>query len=1226
LTRIEGPGIDIKYKYQNTPGLPIFLTEVIPPLGNSWHFTYNKIYFLDSVESPYGGIISYPEYTLRDYRVGLNLFKSWVLTKRTVSGRDLPSGTWIFSYSTDSSGDTTTIYDPCGRTITYKHVGYNFTDKAVWKIGLLLEKSISGEETVKYIWTRSEAISYEDEPFPYSTIKDYSIWVPLLASKTILRDGQSYSITFSNYDSYGNPQLISETGDLKRDTSISYWYNPSKYIIKGKPAIETITGDLPGSFTTSYSYDDNGRLIELNKYGVITKYSYYTNGNLESVTDANGNTISYSWTNGSISKITNPIYSIIRTINIDGTTASETNGRGYTTYYYYDDNRRLIKIQPPLGNPTNYSYPADNSYRKETRGGYYIYYYYDGHGRPTGSLDSKGARTYVVYKTCGLKSYTDSNIGDKTIYDNLGRVKKIVHKDSTEINYSYSGSNLTITDEDGKIIELTYMAFGNPDEKMLFSVKDPTNNVTVYERNMLGSLTKISQGGFIRTFSYNSKNFLVSEEHPETGKISYGRDYIGNMISKTDGMGTKSYYYDSINRLIRINYGTGDITFSYDNADNRVLMDSPSAKITYKYDANNRLTEKTETVAGLTYTTKYEYDNNDNLIRLTYPSGKTITYSYNSNNQVIGIDGFGGSINSVTYNSAGLPTSYTSSNGLTTNITYNQRNLITRIKVGSVFDNGYGYDSRGNTISLTDNLNPNNNQIFAYDSLSRLITFNGPWGTGSFTYDPIGNRLTKKIGSGITSYNYSISTNRVSSASGAEPVTFSYNTNGNVITANISGVVYTLTYDNMNNLTGFFNNGNPVAQFYYDGDGMRIIKADGIKTIIYHYDKNGKLISENYSSGEPIADYVYLGERLVAKVVATPEISITPNSKDFGQVELGNNISQAFTITNKGSTKLFIDNISLNSDTDFYIKNDNCSAQALSSGKTCSVEITFSPSGLGLKNSLLTIRSNDPDSGVMEIPVRGTGIARLTVIKSGNGIGTVLSEPSGISCGKDCEEIYTQSTTVTLSAIPDDCSDFAGWKGENCNGTDSCIVTIENKNIIIEAVFNYKSLNADFTAVPISGSAPLIVRFTDQSYSCPEAWSWDFGDGSGSTIQNPEHIYAKPGTYTVTLTVSNSRTSSISTKVNYITIDECKIPVRVGISNPTYFYDIQSAYDSAIDGSIIQSIASDFIGDFNIHRDINIMLEGGFDCEFTRRVGASIINGNMSVTNGSTTIDNFILK
>ena len=45
------------------------------------------------------------------------------------------------------------------------------------------------------------------------------------------------------------------------------------------------------------------------------------------------------------------------------------------------------------------------------------------------------------------------------------------------------------------------------------------------------------------------------------------------------------------------------------------------------------------------------------------------------------------------------------------------------------------------------------------------------------------------------------------------------------------------------------------------------------------------------------------------------------------------------------------------------------------------------------------------------------------------------------------------------------------------------------------------------------------------------AWLWDFGDGETSTEQNPIHTYLFPGTYVVTLSVSNSLTTVSTTEV-----------------------------------------------------------------------------------------------
>lgn len=78
---------------------------------------------------------------------------------------------------------------------------------------------------------------------------------------------------------------------------------------------------------------------------------------------------------------------------------------------------------------------------------------------------------------------------------------------------------------------------------------------------------------------------------------------------------------------------------------------------------------------------------------------------------------------------------------------------------------------------------------------------------------------------------------------------------------------------------------------------------------------------------------------------------------------------------------------------------------------------------------------------------------------------------------------------------------------------------------------------ASFTGSPRSGAAPLAVSFTDTSTGAPGSWSWDFGDGTTSTVRNPTHTYDDPGTYTVALTASNAAGSDTETRVGYITVE-----------------------------------------------------------------------------------------
>ena len=76
----------------------------------------------------------------------------------------------------------------------------------------------------------------------------------------------------------------------------------------------------------------------------------------------------------------------------------------------------------------------------------------------------------------------------------------------------------------------------------------------------------------------------------------------------------------------------------------------------------------------------------------------------------------------------------------------------------------------------------------------------------------------------------------------------------------------------------------------------------------------------------------------------------------------------------------------------------------------------------------------------------------------------------------------------------------------------------------------------DFTADRTLASVDRFIHFTDLSTNEPTSWSWDFGDGTTGTGQNPDHAYKATGVYDVTLTSSNQFTTSSLTKKQYITI------------------------------------------------------------------------------------------
>ena len=79
-------------------------------------------------------------------------------------------------------------------------------------------------------------------------------------------------------------------------------------------------------------------------------------------------------------------------------------------------------------------------------------------------------------------------------------------------------------------------------------------------------------------------------------------------------------------------------------------------------------------------------------------------------------------------------------------------------------------------------------------------------------------------------------------------------------------------------------------------------------------------------------------------------------------------------------------------------------------------------------------------------------------------------------------------------------------------------------------------LTANFTATPLTGCAPLLVNFKDQSTGNPTQWKWDLGNGTISFLQNPSVSYFNAGYYTIKLVVKNATNADSVVKTQFINV------------------------------------------------------------------------------------------
>jgi sugar lactone lactonase YvrE len=68
--------------------------------------------------------------------------------------------------------------------------------------------------------------------------------------------------------------------------------------------------------------------------------------------------------------------------------------------------------------------------------------------------------------------------------------------------------------------------------------------------------------------------------------------------------------------------------------------------------------------------------------------------------------------------------------------------------------------------------------------------------------------------------------------------------------------------------------------------------------------------------------------------------------------------------------------------------------------------------------------------------------ATLSIAKSGDGSGSVVSNPAGVDCGTSCSASFASGTSVTLMATPTSGCIFSGWSGGGCSGTGTCSLTM----------------------------------------------------------------------------------------------------------------------------------------------------------------------------------------
>ena len=186
------------------------------------------------------------------------------------------------------------------------------------------------------------------------------------------------------------------------------------------------------------------------------------------------------------------------------------------------------------------------------------------------------------------------------------------------------------------------------------------------------------------------------------------------------------------------------------------------------------------------------------------------------------------------------------------------------------------------------------------------------------------------------------------------------------------------------------------------------------------------------------------------------------------------------------------------------------------------------------------------------------------------------------------------------------------------------------------------TLQADFVMNHIMGQAPLAVNFADRTNagaSCAgiSEYAWDFGDGTpivhSTNPTNPSHVFSTAGSYTVTLTVTETTGNQVA-KTIASAVDVYNAPATPnlyvngavaasgdGLTPATAFKTIQEGINTAATGTSQGTVILVTQGTYTANLwlpDTQIkafVLEGGWDSGFTSRntdPSLTVINGNAS--------------
>lgn len=480
------------------------------------------------------------------------------------------------------------------------------------------------------------------------------------------------------------------------------------------------TADQGSGITTTLAYDGSNRLTGVQNGNGDTPWTYSYVSSTDKVSVITGSTIQFSYATGR-TNITDRLGNVHRTFYTGSTITSEdlyeSSVSKYATTYTYNGND-LVTIVKPLGNRIDFTRDGNGNLterRQKTTN--------------TGSNSGTDIVDSWTYSSNFMATHTDP-LGNVTTYgrDGVGNLTSISYatvthpttQSSVSKSFTLNGSGQVtqVTDEDGKIVGYEYYSSGARTGLLWKTKVDPSglNLITTYDYDSAFNRTTVTDPlSHVTTTTFDSQRRVTEVEDPMGVQIQSHYDAIGQLTSRD---------VENLDKDGNSVSGNGWLTTSY------------------TYSVHGDLLTTTEEIDSThTRTTSFDYDANQNRIRVTKPEGNKDKWTYNSRDLVAthirGETSGVASTETYTYDDNGNLTDLEDGRGNHTTYTYDAFDRRTKTTNALSHYEEQDYDKAGNVTEIRRKDSSNNllqRSTRSFDERNRLYEVSELYKDPSTTY------------------------------------------------------------------------------------------------------------------------------------------------------------------------------------------------------------------------------------------------------------------------------------------------------------------------------------------------------------------------------------------------------------------------------------------------------------------------------------------------------------